>query len=140
MRSGWLMLDTHAALIYTMVLASAADEEMNDREIHIMSEIIRLLPVFQNFEFEKLSTTTSDCVELLKDPDGLVLALDAVKAALPASLRETAYALACDVVAADGTAEQEELRFLEPFRHHMEVGRLEAAALERGPGHHCRAL
>lgn len=134
------MLDTHAALIYTMVLASAADEEMNDREIHIMSEIIRLLPVFQNFEFEKLSTTTSDCVELLKDPDGLVLALDAVKAALPASLRETAYALACDVVAADGTAEQEELRFLEIFRHHMEVGRLEAAAIERGTGARFRVL
>ena len=61
-------------------------------------------------------------------------ALDAVKEALPASLRETAYALACDVVAADGTAAQEELRFLEIFRHHMEVGRLEAAAIERGTG------
>src|SRR5690625_3900772 len=126
------MLDTHAALIYTMVLASAADEEMNDREIRMMSEIIRLLPVFQGFDFEQLSKTTRDCVELLQDPEGLDRALDAVKAALPASLRQTDYALACDVVAADGSASQEELRFLEIFRHHMDVDRLEAAAIERG--------
>lgn len=128
------MNDTHAALIYTMVLASVADEEMNDREIHMMSEMIRLLPVFRDYDFDKLSETTSSCVELMRDPDGLDKALDGVKKALPEHLRETAYALACDVVAADGTASQEELRFLEIFRHHMDVGRLEAAAIERGTG------
>jgi hypothetical protein len=47
-------------------------------------------------------------------------------------LRETAYALACDVVAADGRATQEELRLLELLRHRLEVGRLPAAAIERG--------
>jgi len=128
------MLDTHAALVYTMVLASVADEDLNDREIHMMSEIIRLLPIFRNYEFEKLSETTGACVEMLRDPDGLDRALDAIKQVLPEGLRETAYALACDVVAADGTATQEELRFLEIFRHHMDVGRLEAAAIERGAG------
>ena len=128
------MLDTHAALIYTMVLSSVADEEMNDREIHMMSQMIRLLPVFRDYDFEQLSATTGACVELMRDVDGLDRALDAVKQALPESLRETAYALACDVVAADGTATQEELRFLEIFRHHIEVGRLEAAAIERGTG------
>lgn len=134
------MLDTHAALVYTMVLASVADEEMNDREIQMMSEMIRLLPVFRNYELDKLSATTSACVEILRVTDGLDDALNAVKESLPEALRETAYALACDVVAADGTASQEELRFLEIFRHHMDIGRLEAAAIERGAGARFRTL
>jgi len=128
------MLDTHGALIYTMVLASVADQEMNDREIRVMSDMIRLLPVFHGFEFEQLAPTTQACAELLGDVDGIDKALDAIDAALPESLRETAYALACDVVAADGTASQEELRLLEMLRHRIGVGRLEAAAIERGAG------
>ena len=51
---------------------------------------------------------------------------------LPEKLRETAYALACDVAAADGTIAQEELRLLEIIRHELRVGRLPAAAIERG--------
>jgi tellurite resistance protein len=51
---------------------------------------------------------------------------------LPAKLVETAYALACDIAAADGFASQEELRLLEMLRHELAVGRLEAAAIERG--------
>jgi hypothetical protein len=47
-------------------------------------------------------------------------------------MRETAYALACDIVAADGNASQEELRVLELLRHRMEMERLVAAAIERG--------
>ena len=86
--------------------------------------------VFQGFDFKQFSKTTRDCVELLQDPEGLDRALDAVKAVIKPA--ETAYALACDVVAADGSASQEELRFLEIFRHHMDVDRLEAAAIERG--------
>ena len=38
---------------------------------------------------------------------------------LPANLRETAYAIACDLVAADGEATQEELRVLELMRHRL---------------------
>ena len=34
--------------------------------------------------------------------------------------------------AADGLATQEELRLLELLRHRLDVGRLEAAAIERG--------
>jgi len=128
------MLDTHGALIYTMVLASVADQEMNDREIRVMSDMIRLLPVFQGFEFEQLAPTTQACGDLLGDVDGIDKALDAIDAALPEHLRETAYALACDVVAADGSASQEELRLLEMLRHRIGVGRLEAAAIERGAG------
>ncbi len=52
--------------------------------------------------------------------------------ALPDHLRETAYALACDVAAADKLVNIYELRFLEMLRHDLRVGRLAAAAIERG--------
>ena len=51
---------------------------------------------------------------------------------LPERLHETAYALACDVAAADERISQEELRLLELLRHRLSVGRLPAAAIERG--------
>ena len=74
----------------------------------------------------------NDCTDLIGREDGLEETLKAIKAALPAKLRETAYAIACDLVAADGEATQEELRVLELIRHRLNIDRLIAAAIERG--------
>ena len=52
--------------------------------------------------------------------------------ALPERLFETAYALACDVAAADGSLGQGELRLLEEVREELDIDRLHAAAIERG--------
>jgi hypothetical protein len=46
-------------------------------------------------------------------------------------LRETAYALACDVAAADGKPGETELQMLELIRHRLHIDRLVAAAIER---------
>jgi hypothetical protein len=72
------------------------------------------------------------CVDVLSGENGLDHTLEVIAGALPERLRETAYALACDIVAADGNASQEELRVLELLRHRMEMERLVAAAIERG--------
>ena len=55
-----------------------------------------------------------------------------IKAALPQKLCETAYALACDVAAADSTVTQEEARLLDLLRYELKIGKLVAAAIERG--------
>ena len=125
------MADIHSALIYTMVLVSAADEDMTDSELKIMGEIVRYLPVFRDYDVNNLPNTARECVELVSDSDGLDKALKIIVDSLPERLRETAYAIACDVAAADGKASQEELRFLQLLRHRLEVGRLPAAAIER---------
>lgn len=125
-------IDPHGALVYVMVLVSAADAEMTDSELRVMGDIVRFLRVFRGFEEDRLPHLAHECSILLQDPDGLDKALDAVKAALPERLRETAYAVACDVAAADGRVTQEELRLLEMIRHRLEVDRLAAAAIERG--------
>ena len=58
--------------------------------------------------------------------------LGIIAQSVPVKLRETAYALACDVAAADLHAKEEELRVLEILRHRLDIDRLAAAAIERG--------
>ena len=126
------MISHHAALIYTMVLVSASDRNMTDAEMETMGDTIGHLPIFKDYDRKLLPKTAAACAELLDDEDGLEKALDLIKTALPEKLRETAYALACDVVASDRSASQEELRMLELIRDALHIDRLAAAAIERG--------
>ena len=126
------MIDHQAALIYAMVMASAADSDMTDAELSHIGEMVSHLPIFSGFDTERLPEIAADCADLLADEDGLDKAFAAMRDALPERLRETAYALACDVVAADGQAAQEELRLLELMRYALDIERLSAAAIERG--------
>lgn len=126
------MLDHHSALIYTMVLASAAGHGVTDAELHTVGDIVTHLPIFSGFDNNQLPKALSACSDLLQQENGLDRALKDIKTALPPRLRETAYALACDIVASDGEASQEELRFLELLRDRLPIERLIAAAIERG--------
>lgn len=125
------MLDHHSALIYTMVLASAADTGMGDAEGHIIGDAVTHLPAFSGYDNKQLPKTLAACADLVQKDDGLDLAIKEIKAALPPRLRETAYVLACEVIASDGEASQAELRLLEMLRDRLSIDRLVAAAIER---------
>lgn len=126
------MISKHAALIYTMVITSAADQEMTDAELQTIGDVVRHLPAFRGFDVQALPKIAAECAEMLNDEDGLEAVLNQVHAALPEALRETAYALAVEIAAVDLHAAQEELRILEMLRYHLEIDRLTAAAIERG--------
>jgi Tellurite resistance protein TerB len=126
------MLDHHRALIYTMVIVSAADRNLPDSELHAFAEIVGHLPIFEDFDKDELPRLLNDCVELMSRENGLDETLKAINAGLPPKLRETAYAIACDLVATDREATQEELRILELLRNSLKIERLTAAAIERG--------
>jgi len=126
------MNDPHSALIYTMVLIAAADGEMTDQEIHRIGEIISFLPVFGDFDRDRLTEELSECADLLAGEEGLARIVEHIQAGLPGNLAETAYAIACDVAAADGQVGPEEMRVLEMIRHAFDLDRLIAAAIERG--------
>ncbi len=126
------MLNHHAALIYAMVLTSAADKDMTDAELRTIGEIVHTLPVFRDFNTEDLPGVASACADLLDEEEGLDKTIGLISQSLPARLKETAYAIACDVAAADGQLGQEELRLLEIMRHGLGIDRLTAAAIERG--------
>ena len=125
------MIDHHTALIYTMVLMSASDRDMTDAELRSIGDMVKILPVFADYDLDRLTEAANHCAELLVDENGLDKALDLIEEGLPEKLCETAYALACEVAAADLHISQEELRLLELMRHKLKVGRLPAAAIER---------
>lgn len=126
------MLSVHDSLIYIMVMVSAADQEMTDAELRTIGEMIEYLPIFKDFSSESLTSIASGCADLLANDDGLERGLDMIKESLPPILRETAYALSCDIAAADGVVSEEEIRLLEMIRHRLDIERLVAAAIERG--------
>lgn len=126
------MIDPQAALIYIMVMVAAADNNMADAEMQIIGDIVNHLPVFADYDQKRLTKDLKDCAAMLGRDAGLEEALKTVKGAVPAKLRETAYAVACDVAAASGEVSQETLRLLELLRHRLTVDRLLAAAIERG--------
>lgn len=120
------------ALIYVMVIAALADGKLKDSELLNITELVKVLPVFHGYNHDKLFRIVGDCSALLDQDDGLEAVLGLVKEALPEKLYETAYAIACDVVAVDGSVAQEELRWLELLRNRLDISRLHAAAIERG--------
>jgi tellurite resistance protein len=121
----------HEALIYVMVTVSASDRKMTDKELMKIGDIVRQVPIFADFDQERLVHVAEECGHRLQGDDGLDQILEIVAETLPERLYETAYALAIEVAAADLHVEQEELRFLQILRDHLDLDKLAVAAIER---------
>ena len=124
-------LEPQEALVCTMVLVAATDGGITDREIGVMSGLVQTLPAFNGFSSHALESATEAAVTLLNEDDGLAHAGRMIRQALTPQLRETAYALACEVVAGDGFAEQATLQMLEFVLGELQLDPLVAAAIER---------
>lgn len=125
-------ISQHAALIYVMVVVSASDGTMSDRELKAIGDLTHTLPVFRNFDHDRLLATAQDCSAILQEEDGLLTVFGLVKDALTEPLRETAYWLALEVALIDNQVALEEVRVIEALRRVLGLDRLVAAALERG--------
>jgi uncharacterized membrane protein YebE (DUF533 family) len=125
-------LDAPEALVLTMVLVAAADGGMSDREIGVMAGQVQTLPAFHDFTPEQLGSVTDAAVRLLNEDDGLQHAARLMRSALEPRLRETAYALACEVVAANQVTMQRTLEMLDFVRSELHLDPLVASAIERG--------
>lgn len=125
-------LNHHSALIYVMVIVSAADGVMSDRELHAIGEIVKTLPAFRGFEQHRLLPVAQECAAMLREPDSLEAVLKLVREALPPVLHETAYALAVEIALTDSRVMLEELRVVDLLRRNLGLDRLVAAAIERG--------
>ena len=127
------MDDPQEALICTMVLVAAADGMgISDREIGVMAGLVQTLPVFQDVSSERLDHATDAAIRLLGEEDGLTHAARLIRNTLEPRYRETAYALACEVVAATTRANQPLLQMLEFVMTELGIDPLVAAAIERG--------
>lgn len=122
----------HAALIYVMVVVAASDGVMSDRELEAIGRRAQTLPVFRDFDSERLVQVAQECGSILQEDDGLNAVLGLVREALPEHLRETAYYLALEMALTDAHVKIEEIRVIERLRHALGLEKLIAAALERG--------
>lgn len=125
-------LSPQDALVAVMIATSASDERVSTPELLSIVRIVESLPIFEGYDKERIGAVSRTVFDLFEVEEGLDALFGLVREFLPASLFETAYALACDVVASDGKVSDEELRLLEEIRFELTIDRLHAAAIERG--------
>jgi uncharacterized tellurite resistance protein B-like protein len=121
--------DVLAAL---MIATSVSDETIRTSELVTIERIVNHLPVFVDYDPNHIPDVANLVFDLFEDEDGVDALLGLAKESLPKQLYETAYALCCDVAAADGRLSDPELRLLEEIRHELNIPRLHAAAIEQG--------
>ena len=125
-------LSAQDSLVALMVAVSASDEDIRTAELIKIQSAVNMLPIFASYDNDRLSVISKTVFDLFEQEDGLDALFGLIRDALPDRLYETAYALACDVAAADGTLDEAELRLLEEIRYELNLDRLHAAAIERG--------
>ena len=125
-------LSPQDALAALMIAVSVSDESIRTSELVTIERIVNHLPVFADYDADRLGVVARIVFDLFEDEDGLDALFGLVHDALPERLYETAYALACDVAAADGLLRQTELQMLQEVRYQLDIDRLHGAAIERG--------
>ncbi|MBI6628586.1 tellurite resistance TerB family protein [Pontibaca salina] len=125
-------LGAQDALVALMIAVSASDENIRTAELIKIQSAVNNLPVFADYDDDRMNVTAQVVFDLFEQEDGLDALFGLIRKHLPERLFETAYALACDVAAADGRIGEAELRLLEEIRYELNLDRLHAAAIERG--------
>ena len=125
-------LSPQDCLVALMIAVSASDEEVRTAELVKIQNSVNHLPIFADYDIDRMNVMGKTVLDLFSEEDGLDALFGLIREDLPERLHETAYALACDVAAADGKIGHSELRLLEEIRYELDIDRLHAAAIERG--------
>jgi uncharacterized membrane protein YebE (DUF533 family) len=125
------MLSPQEALVYTMVVAAESDHEIAEAEIKIIGDLVNHLPIFRGLDRAAMTRVATACSKLLGQSGGADKVFELIRQALTPPLRDTAYALACDVIAVDSRLNRNEMRILEQVRIELEVDPVMARAIEQ---------
>jgi len=118
-------------LVAIMIAVSLSDETVRTSELVAIERTVNHLPIFADYDVDRIRLMSQTVADLFAEEEGLDALFGLVRENLPDRLWETAYALACDIAAADGTIRETELRLLEEMRYELNVDRLHAGAIER---------
>lgn len=118
------------ALVALMVGVSASDENMRTAELVAIERMVNHTPIFASYDIDRIRVISQTVITLFEEEDGLDALFGLVRDALPDTLFDTAYLLACDVAASDGRAGEVEVQMLAEIRHQLGIDRLHAAAIE----------
>jgi tellurite resistance protein len=120
------------ALVAVMIAVSASDEHMRTTELVAINRMVTQMPVFAGYDPDRIRQISQTVLDLFEEEEGLNALFGLIRAGLPQRLHETAYAMACDVAAADQTLQAVELEMLGEIRDQLQIDRLHAAAIEWG--------
>ncbi len=130
MAQGVAKLSPQEAIIYLMVMTSAADGTISQIELRTIGRVVRSFPLFDETDEQSLVQTAEACGQLMASEGGMHKVLTAAATTLPQHLSETAYAAVIDVVTADENIDLTEIRILELIRNTLKVPDDGAAAIE----------
>jgi tellurite resistance protein len=102
------------------LVAIAADGYLSDQEGRDMTMLLSRMQLFRNYSNDVMHRMFDKLLAMLKreGPGDLV---NLAKACLPLDLRETAFAVATDLVLSDGTVTAQEQAFLDDLYRILEI-------------------
>jgi len=124
-------LSAQDALVAVMIATSASNRKIETSQLVCIEALVDGLPAFSEYDKSRFRYVSGTVLDLFEQTDGLDVFFGLIRSALPERMYETAYALACEVAAADGYLEQDELVFLREIRFELSIDGLAAAAIER---------
>lgn len=108
-------LTTEEAFAVVLLVAMAADGHVSDEERREFGAIVNRVKLYRAMNGDQFAAMM-DKLEGLLHREGAERLLDRAAQGLPEELRETAFALAADLVLADGSVETEERHLLEALQ------------------------
>ena len=130
--SSTTILSPQDALVAIMIAEGTSHRGVTKIEFVSIIKIVEHLPIFKDYDVSRVKMIAETVYDIFEEEDGLDALFGLIKASLPEHLFETAYALACDVAAADGRLKEIELQLLREIRYELNIDRLHGAAIERG--------
>jgi uncharacterized tellurite resistance protein B-like protein len=100
--------------------ATASDGDISDREVRNISSALSRTKLFRNYPSDVMNRMFDDLLGILKR-DGIDNLFNIAKESLSPELREAAFAVATDLVLAEGVVTQEEKEFLNDLYHALSI-------------------
>ena len=100
--------------------ACLCDGDVAEVEIQGLIPCLSRMDLYDGYDGVKCDRTIDNARKAMQQV-GFDVYLDQCVSALPADLRETAYANACNIVLADGIFEESEKKFIESLRDELNI-------------------
>ncbi len=113
-------MGTAEALASIALVAIAADGYLADQEGQDMTMLLSRMALFSSYSSEAIHRLFDTLLVRLKT-DGPGVMVDQAKGILPQDLRETAFAIATDLVLSDRTVTPQEQAFLEDLYRILDI-------------------
>ena len=102
------------------LIAIASDGHFSGEEVDLINTSLRRMQLFKSYPTDVLQRMYDKLFGILRR-DGIPVLLESAKASLPFELRESAFAIATDLILSDGTVTPEEESFLNDLCHALDI-------------------